>query len=222
MKSSFFHSDRCAKTATKIKSVINAQPDFLSELTATSPRAVGDAVQLLIAEKFEPLVGKWCTEYSSTFARRAMADLAFKDKEGFYCIVDVKTHRKDTRFNMPALISVDRLARFYEDDMNIFSIIMVKYDIIDTRLEASDLFFCPIEFLDWGCLTIGALGWGQIQIANSNNIIVNYGQSRRTWMLSLCDFLQEFYPKEILKIENRIERFDKVKLYWENKDDIWT
>lgn len=44
-----------------------------------------------------------------------MADLAFTDKEGFYSVVDVKTHRADTKFNMPNLTSVERLARFYSD-----------------------------------------------------------------------------------------------------------
>lgn len=27
--------------------------------------------------------------------------------------------------------------------------------------------------LDWSCLTLGALGLGQIQIVNSNNIVIN-------------------------------------------------
>ena len=35
-----------------------------------------------------------------------MADLAFDDKEGFHCVVDIKTHRISTDFNMPALISI--------------------------------------------------------------------------------------------------------------------
>ena len=55
-----------------------------------------------------------------------MADLAFTDKEGIYSVVDVKTHREDTRFNMPNLTSVERLARFYESDANVFSLIVVK------------------------------------------------------------------------------------------------
>lgn len=221
MKSSFFYGNRCTKAAAKIKNAINAEPGFLSALTAASPRAAGDAVQLLVEERFESIIGDWCAEYSSAFARRAMADLAFKDKEGFYCIVDVKTHRQDTKFNMPALVSVERLARFYEDDMNIFSIIMVAYKVIDNRVRASKVVFCPIAFLDWRCLTIGALGWGQIQIANSNNIVTSHGQSRKDWMLSLCDSMREFYPKEILKIKNRIGRFNEVKSYWQNKNDIW-
>ena len=150
-----------------------------------------------------------------------MADVAFRDKEGFYCLVDVKTHREDTRFNMPNLTSVERLSRLYEDDLNIFSLILVKYALEDNRVEVSDVLFLPIEFLDWECLTIGALGWGQIQIANSNLVSVNQGYSRREWMLSLCEAMFQFYPKEIFKIEQRIERFRKVEGFWKKKQDVW-
>ena len=200
---------------------LTRRPDFLSGLTASSPRAVGDAIESLVGEKFEEIAGEWCAEYSSSFARRAMADLAFKDRDGFYCIVDVKTHRQDTSFNMPALVSVERLARFYEDDMNIFAIMMVKYSVDGAHLQASEVVFCPVEFLDWNCLTVGALGWGQIQIANSNIININHGYSRKKWMLSLCDKMLDFYPKEILKIEGRMERFSEIKSHWQAKPDIW-
>ncbi len=221
MKSSFFYGDACTQVAGEIKHAINSEPDFLTPLTASSPRAVGDAIQSLVEQRFEGIASSWCAEYSSSFARRAMADLAFKDKEGFYCIVDVKTHRQETKFNMPALVSVERLARFYEDDANIFSIMMVKYKIIGNRVQADNVFFCPIEFLDWDHLTVGALGWGQIQIANSNTIDIRQGQSRKSWMLSLCDTMLEFYPKEILKTQERASRFNEVKSYWRNKRDIW-
>lgn len=147
--------------------------------------------------------------------------MAFKDKEDFYCVVDVKTHRLDTSFNMPALISVERLSRFYEDDTNVFSLIMVKYVVRGNSVKVSDVGFYPIEFLDWSCLTIGALGWGRIQIANSNNITVNHGYSRKNWMIALCERMLVFYPKEILKIKGRIKRFDDIKSYWENKEDLW-
>ncbi|KKL05104.1 hypothetical protein LCGC14_2609410, partial [marine sediment metagenome] len=39
--------------------------------------------------------------------------------------------------------------------------------------------------------------------------------------LTLCDTMLEFYPKEILKIHERIGRFEDVKSYWEKKEDIW-
>ena len=81
--------------------------------------------------------------------------------------------------------------------------------------------FAPIEFLDWDCLTIGALGWGQIQIANANQVRVRHGYSRKRWMLQLCNAMMEFYPREIGKIRSRMARFTDVKAYWESKQDVW-
>ena len=221
MKSSFYYDGHYREVAEKIKDYINASPDFLSAQTAGSTRAAGDAIESLISEKFDAVLEDWFTEYSRDFARRAMADLAFTDKEGFYSIVDVKTHREDTRFNMPNLTSVRRLAGFYESDTNVFSLLMVKYAIDDTRLRAKEIIFSPIEFLDWDCLTLGALGWGQIQIANSNYIKINHGYSRKKWMLEFCDAMIDFYPKEIQKIHDRIKRFDDVKTHWESREDAW-
>lgn len=77
----------------------------------------------------------------------------------------------------------------------------------------------PIEMLDWSCLTLGALGWGQIQIANSNNIVLNEEATRKQWMLQLCDRLDLFYPNEIAKITGRIDYFKKVREYWESQTD---
>lgn len=217
-RSTLFYTDAYRGAQDRIKEFLNRQEDFLSGSTAKSTRAVGDAIQDILADNFQNLLGpEWCGQYSSDFARRAMADLAFEDKDEFYCVVDVKTHRSSTKFNMPNLTSVERLARFYEDDRNYFVILMVTYDIVGTRAEVEDVTFVPIEFLDWNCLTIGALGWGQIQIANSNTVALNPNCTRKAWMIQLCDMLFEFYPKEIAKIDKRIQRFQKVKEFWESR-----
>ena len=222
MKSSFYYQGHHKKVATRIKEYINSLDGFLSPQTARSPRAVGDTLESLVADRFESFLGDWCSEYSNEFARRAMADMAFTDVQGIYSVIDVKTHREGTSFNMPNLISVERLARFYESDANVFSLVMIKYSIEGTDLEVSDVLFTPIEFLDWKCLTVGALGWGQIQIANSNNIRMIERNSRKEWMLQFCDVMMDFYPREIGKITERIHRFENVREYWENQQDIWT
>jgi hypothetical protein len=217
MKSKFFQSNEYLTIAKRTQDFLNAQNDFLSANTVKSTRAVGDALQDILADNFGMLLGKHCVDYSSDFARRAMADLAFKDTDGNYYVVDVKTHREDTKFNMPNLTSVERLARFYEDDSNFFVMLMIRYQAEKTTINVKHIDFVPIEFLDWNCLTIGALGWGQIQIANSNRIELNPKNTRKEWMLELCDTLLEFYPKEIGKIQDRISYFEKVKLRWKKR-----
>lgn len=203
----------------KILTVLNQQKNFLSEMTAGSTRAAGDAIQSIIEEQFEAILGDMGGEYSAKFARRAMADLAFKDKQGNYYVVDVKTHREDTAFNMPNLTSVDRLARFYEDDTNFFLVLMIKYSVADMKVTVSKVHFIPIENLSWDCLTIGALGIGQIQIANAKNIIIDLKKTRRSWMLDLCETMLQFYPREVIKIGKRIVKFEKIRDYWLAKDD---
>ena len=146
-----------------------------------------------------------------------MADLAFSDIDGFYYVVDVKTHRLGTLFNMPNLTSVERLTRFYEDDKNYFVMLFVEYNVKGIRVRVTKTHFVPIEFLAWDCLTVGALGWGQIQIANANVVHINEGYSRKKWILELCDVMLEFYPREIGKINNRIEYFRQVRKRWEKK-----
>lgn len=222
MKSEIFYTNAYEKIESQIKSFLNGYPDFLGKDTVSSTRATGDAIEHILEQSFQDIVGEFCKEYSCNFARRAMADLAFTDHEDLYYVVDVKTHRLETRFNMPNLTSVERLARFYEDDKNYFVMLMVAYNIVSgVHIQVERVHFVPIEFLSWGCLTIGALGWGQVQIASANNIVVEHRYSRKKWMLELCDILFEFYPREIGKIKDRIEYFTKVRERWEEKADIW-
>jgi hypothetical protein len=220
LNSTLFYTDEYKNTEQKIKEFLNKQEEFLSASTVQSTRAVGDAIQDILSTNFQAIVGEThCLNYSSAFARRAMADLAFEDCDKFYYVVDVKTHRISTKFNMPNLTSVERLTRFYEDDKNYFVILYIGYDIDGLRVDVRDVKFVPIEFLDWECLTLGALGWGQIQIANANRIVIKHRNPRKAWMLELCDTMVDFYPKEIAKISNRIEYFKRARAFWEKKLD---
>jgi hypothetical protein len=195
MKSEIFYTNSYKDIENKVISFLNSYPDFLSRDTVSSTRATGDAIEHILEENFQGILGKFSKEYSGKFARRAMADLAFTDQKDLYYVVDVKTHRLETKFNMPNLTSVERLARFYEDDTNYYAMLVVAYNVVsDVRIHIKMVHFVPIEFLSWKCLTIGALRSGQIQIANANKIIVNQGYSRKKWMLELCDVLFDFLP----------------------------
>jgi hypothetical protein len=219
MKSPILTPSAREKIEDEILTVLNQQKDFLSVMTAGSTRATGDAIQSIIEEKFEIILGDLGGEYSAKFARRAMADLAFKDTHGNYYVVDVKTHREETAFNMPNLTSVDRLARFYEDDTNFFIVLMIRYRVTETKVTVTKVHFVAIENLSWDCLTLGALGIGQIQIANARNITIDLQKTRRDWMLELCDNVLQFYPREIIKIGKRISQFEKVREFWLAKED---
>ncbi|MDR0292900.1 MAG: hypothetical protein LBH95_01955 [Oscillospiraceae bacterium] len=202
----------------KVLDILNVSNEFGKGRIAGSPRAVGDVVQSILEDSFEQCVPAGIiSKYEKSFARRAMADFAFYDHNDNYYIVDNKTHHLETAFNMPNLTSVERLARFYEDDKNHFILLNISYIPAGTGLSFMECKFVPIEHLMWDCLTIGALGWGQIQIANANSIDIDRKQTRKQWMLQLCDQLDIFYPREIRKIEERILRFERIREFWINK-----
>ena len=92
--------------------------------------------------------------------------------------------------------------------------LIVSYQVSSIRATVSEIRFSPMEFLMWDCLTIVALGWGQIQTENLNYINIKRF-SRKRWMLELCDVMLQFYPKEIKKILSRIERFKEPRRLWE-------
>lgn len=202
----------------KLLEELSKNPFFQQKRIMNSPRAMGDAVQDVVGELLPKCLPEGLlSEFSADFARRAMADLAFTDVDNNYYLIDVKTHNTTTQFNMPNLTSVHRLSRFYEDDRNYFIILLVEYAVQNGVLKFTSVRFAPIEHLRWSCLTIGALGWGQIQIANANIIHIDRTHTRKGWMLSLCDQLDVFYPKEISKITDRLDYFKTVRTFWENK-----
>ncbi len=212
--SSIVSVEKLTEIGQKIETFLKQQTTYMSEHTVSSPRAVGDALQSILEEKFDEIVGDDVRGYSADFARRAMADVAFTDSGDFYHVVDIKTHRLDTAFNMPNLTSVERLTRFYETDTNYFDLLLISYRVEGSDVQIAKVQFTPIEHLEWSCLTIGALGWGQIQIANSNRVVTDHSQNRREWMIKLCDTMLAFYPTEIAKIGQRLDHFIQTKEFW--------
>jgi hypothetical protein len=197
--------------------MINAQPEFLSARAARSTRGVGDELQSIVSEHLESILTGQIGDYVGHFERRAMADIAFSDSDGFYYAVDVKTHRLDTKFNMPNLTSVRRIAEFYAEDSNVFVTLIIKYGLDTTKVRVSQVHFLPIEFISWRCLRIGALGLGQIQIRNANAIELVPGYARRDWMLELCDQVAAYHHSESVKIDRQRQFFERIHLSWLEK-----
>lgn len=206
--------------SNKILEILNRDAQTIVSVNSmSSPRSIGDAVQEFLAQRglAEALAEIGISHIDSDFSRRSMEDIAFEDNSGNYYAVDVKTHNLSTQFNMPNLISVRRLANFYRNDSNTFCILIVSYEVVDNKLEYRECNFKPIEAFSWDCLTFGALGWGQIQIANANTLIFDENVSRKQWMLNMYDKLEIFYNKEIGKIAEHKDWFSKIRQEWESK-----
>lgn len=199
------------KIAEEVLNNLNTHAtNIVTGISLSSPRAIGDAVQEYLAKDGLPMVlNGYGINVKDDFSRRAMEDIAFHDNNGNYYAIDVKTHNTDTQFNMPNLISVKRLANFYKTDTNHFCILIVSYSVVDGKLEFTSCKFKSIEEFDWSCLTLGALGWGQIQIANANNLIFNESVTRRHWMDMMCERVNKFYDDEMRKLNERKEWFEK-------------
>lgn len=209
-----------------LKYIENFNDDILSKLNNEfiktlnnvdkTPRIIGDLTENFLRDIFyNNLPKNLGTFINRKFGRREMADFAFEDNYNNYIIVDVKTHTKYTEFNMPNITSVKRLADFYKNDQNIFSLLIVTYDSMKNNFD--NIYFIPIEYLNWSCLTLGSLGNGQIQIANSNIINVDTNNTRKKWMLEFIDVVYNFYEHESEKIIERKKYFKEIRKYWESK-----
>ncbi len=216
--SPIFEIETLKKIQDNLLKLLNNCSDFNNVRIANSPRAVGDTVQEVLGERMsECFPSGTIKDFSDSFARRAMADVAFIDSQDNYFAVDIKTHNRCTDFNMPNLTSVERLSKFYEKNKNFFIILLAEYKVTDGTIEFDAVRLVPIEHLKWDCLTIGALGWGQIQIANASFVNIDRTQKRKDWMLQLCNKMGIFYPKEIAKIQKRINRFEEIRKFWNQK-----
>jgi len=213
---SLFHSEN-KKRIEQLSINVLSKATFAAE-QQQSTRGIGDYMQSLLSEQIPDSISDLLSESSKEFERRSMADFALKDKNNNHYIVDVKTHRVDTKFNMPNLTSVERLTKFYRDSQNIFAVLFITYSLENSIIKINKVDFFPIEWLDWSCLTIGALGWGQIQIRNSNNTQINSSQNRKQWMIHLCETMLDFYHEEIEKItQTRVNRFQQELEFWEKQ-----
>lgn len=172
-----------------------------------STRSSGDGYEDIIKDIWPNLDNK-ILSYAKAKTRRSMEDLSFNDKYDNKYFVDVKTHRLDTEFNMPNITSVKRLLDFYANDNNFFCLLMVSYSVENDDHSVKEIIFHPIENLSWECLTFGALGWGQIQISDSNNIQIEKNITRIQWMETFKDKVRSFYDTEIDKIKKRKKVFE--------------
>lgn len=81
MRAQFYYQGVSSEIALTIKDYLNARRLALPGDAISSTRAVGDTVQSVLADRLDHLLGSWCKEYSANFARRAMADMTFTDKQ---------------------------------------------------------------------------------------------------------------------------------------------
>ncbi len=212
----FFSNSYYKEIELNIFNFLNKNLDLIPKNILNSPRSIWDKIEEIIRNNIENII-IWIKDYQWEFERRAMADLAFWDENWNFYVIDVKTHNLETEFNMPNLISVQRISKFYRNDNSFFVILKVDYSI-SKWLIINKVEFTAIEHIDRSCLTLWALWWWQIQISNANIVRINRQQNKKDRMLFLCNkMIDSFYPNEIYKISDRIEYFRVEKSFWLEK-----
>ena len=106
---------------------------------------------------------------------------------------------------MPNLISVKRLIKLLKDEELTLNYIFIDYKRKEGKVEIAEIKIIPIWELDWNCLSIGALGYGQIQISNKNKPIITTQIGRNEWKNILKKQVINFYCKQIVKYEKQMK-----------------
>lgn len=183
----------------------------ISKEMASSPRAIGDAMESIIKEQFKQIcknINPDIYDIKVKFARRAMEDVAFSYDKNHH-VFDIKTHNLDAEFHMPNLTSVARLDSFYDNPRNFFAVIVIDYKIKtvnnENALDIIDIKISNVEQLDWDCLRIGALGAGQLQFKDAADIRILPNQTREEWMYLFYKELVAYYQKEVNKNRKRLQ-----------------
>ena len=204
----FFKGDYCKEIEKKIKNFLNSNNEIGSGHNRKQ-RIMGDVIEDAVCEKMKDFFpeGSIKTCIKSKEAK-AMGDVVLEDYKNNVLLVDVKTRNKNKKFNMPNLTSVRKIWDLYKEDNKYFVILLIEYEEKEGKTIYSNVRLSPIEWLNWECLGIGALGWGQIQIKNAREVKIDSSQTRDSWLAIFRNKVIKFYEDEKKKIDDeRIKYF---------------
>lgn len=107
---------------------------------------------------------------------------------------------------MPNLTAFEKLLSLYESQTTFYDMLLVKYSIENDSFLVHDVIIKPIEKIHPDCLTIGALGKGQLQLKNSNSVC-DYPFSRTDWINYMKKEYLNFWIKQKAKSEKMILKY---------------
>lgn len=220
MKNKLFYSNRYKELETRVLNLLNAQKPEVLGIRKTA-RETGDRVGNFIADNFNSILLQDGVDIIADKAYKKLANVSFKDEDGFVYFVDVITHNLKGKFSRPNITSVDRLNKLYKNDKNVFLVLLVHFDPTLEKNFIQSLTLIPIEFISWECLDFGLLGKGQIQIRKSSDVITQYKYNRKKWMLEFAKKLNRFYVNAADKIVGQLKLAIDIEDTWEGKEDTW-
>ena len=166
-------------------------------------RGIADIIEVIVSDIILNLKDQSIKESYEAKSKRSIEDVGLITTDYDDIKIDIKTHDSESDLSMPNLISISRIKKFYENDKNLLLYVFVKYHTDNNSIHISEVIVKSIEQIDWGCLTIGNLGKGQLQITNMNDISFNDFLSRKDWMERLSYDVIIYYRSLINKIETK-------------------
>ena len=170
---------------------------------AISHRAVGDIIESVCSVA----VSKHFKDFSKSTSKRSVEDFTIKE-ENIFNLFDVKGHHiqdKNNGFSMPNLVSIRRLKKIFNNPNKTINYIFVHYKRDEDSIEVKEVKVLNIYEIAWSNLTIGALGYGQLQIKDNNKNIETIPPNKESWELNLKKMATNFYIKQITKFEKQIK-----------------
>ena len=166
-------------------------------------RGIADIIEVIVSDIILNLKDQSIKESYEAKSKRSIEDVGLITTDYDDIKIDIKTHDSESDLSMPNLISISRIKKFYENDKNLLLYVFVKYHTDNNSIHISEVIVKSIEQIDWGCLTIGNLGKGQLQITNMNDISFNDFLSRKDWLERLSYDVIIYYRSLINKIETK-------------------
>jgi len=175
-----------------------------------SVRAIGDKISSVLTNRISIIFNKYIVEFNILDSSKRICNVIIRDKYNNTYYVDIITHNITKEFVRPNITAVKNIEKLYNSSQNIFLILLVHYNPTLTNNCITGVQLFPLEWLKWECLDIGALGNGQIQIKDSNNIIINKNADRISWNKEFKNRLMLFYKKQQMKLNKRISQLMQI------------
>jgi hypothetical protein len=189
-----------------IKELLNEQLQSFELIEGGQQRTVGDLIEGKITEILFNSESELITEKIAPRSKKSIEDVTLVS-DGVSYYIDPKTHDISSDFSMPNLTSVEKIKKLFSKSNKELIYVFVSYYIAGGMVMINDIKVYFIWELDTSILGVGALGKGQLQIKNANNLLVITDKGKTEWYSDFKGLVQEYLKKQIIKINKQISEW---------------
>jgi hypothetical protein len=169
--------------------------------SSSNQRAYADLIEEKAANQAQQM---FSAEFKPAGSVRSPEDFLLQLDKNY--LIDVKTRQLNTQFNMPNLISVDRLEKILSDSTRDLYYWLIDYEVGSSGeciIRHSEI--RAVWSLPWEAVAIQNLGKGQLQIKDWSRMSV-YLDDRASWLQDLRAVRKIFYLKQAEKFRRMAEK----------------